>query len=123
MMRNAVMRVVLGLLFSGPMACAADVAGAWRLAYTTENGLPREATLNLTQKGDDLAGTLSSDRGLARIDASTLAGDEIRFDLVRKGNGDEITIHFEGKIEGETMKLRMQFGRRNPIDITARKAL
>ena len=79
--------------------------------------------MNLTLEGDNLSGTLSSDRGLARIEGGKLTDDEIRFDVVRKGNGDDITVHFRGKVKGETMKLTMQFGRRNPIEITARKAL
>src|ERR1044071_4663288 len=101
---------------------AADSVSAWRLTYTTENGLPREATWHLTREGDNLSGTLSSDRGGVRIAAGKLDGSEIRFAVGRKDERDDITIHFRGRIEGEAMKLTMQFGRRNPIEITGRKA-
>ena len=114
---------VLVVWFASIVACAADAAGTWRLAYSTENGLPREATLNLRVEGDRLGGTWSSDRGLALIENGKISGNDIQFDLVRKSNYDEIAVHFKGRIEGETMKLTMQFGRRKPIEITARKAL
>ena len=92
------------------------------MAYSTENGLPREATLNLKVEGDRLSGAWSSDRGLALIENGKVSGGDIRFDLIRKANYDEIPVHFKGRIEGETMKLTMQFGQRKPIEITARKA-
>ena len=116
-MRSAVLSILFASL------AAAGAAGTWRVAYSTENGLPREATLNLEVEGDRVAGTWSSDRGLALIENGKISGDEIRFDLVRKSNYDEIAVHFKGRIEGETMKLTMQFGQRKPIEITARKAL
>ena len=122
-MKEKIFRYAVMMVIAGCMARAADAGGTWRLSYSTENGLPREATLNLKLEGDRLTGTLSSDRGLARIDDGKVSGDEIRFDVIRKGNGDEITIHFQGRVEGETMKLTLQFGRRNPIEITARRAL
>jgi hypothetical protein len=109
------------VLFLSSLATAADVTGNWKLSYTTENGLTREANLDLKVEGDHLAGTLSSDRGSARIEDGKISGEEIWFNLIRKGNGDEITIHFQGKVEGETMRLQMQFGRRKPVEMTAKR--
>jgi len=116
------MRSVIAIVFASFVAYAADATGTWRVAYSTENGLPREATLNLKVDGDRVSGAWSSDRGLALIENGKISGDEIRFDLVRKSNYDEIAVHFKGRIEGETMKLTMQFGQRKPVEITARKA-
>ena len=109
------------LLFTTLAASAADIAGPWKLTYTTENGLTREVTLELKLEGDRLSGTLASDRGKAQIETGKLTGDEISFSLLRRGNGDEITVNFWGKVEGATMKLKMQYGQRQPIDITARR--
>ena len=117
------MKIVIAILFASLAVYAADAAGTWRVAYSTENGLPREATLNLKVEGDRLSGAWSSDRGLALIENGKINGGDIRFDLVRKANYDEIPVHFKGRIEGETMKLTMQFGQRKPVEITARKAL
>ena len=109
------------LLFATLAASAADIAGTWKLTYTTENGLTREATLDLKLEGDRLSGTLASDRGKAQIETGKLSGDEVSFSLLRLGNGDEITVNFWGKVEGATMKLKMQYGQRQPIDIAAKR--
>jgi hypothetical protein len=110
------------LLFVAVAAPGADIAGTWKLTYTTENGLTREATLDLTRDGDHLSGTLASDRGKAQIDTGKVSGDEISFSLIRRGNGDEITVNFSGRVEGSTMKLKMQYGQRQPVDVAARRA-
>jgi hypothetical protein len=112
--------VVSILLFTG-LASAADPGGVWNLAYTTGNGHQRESKLDLKVEGDRLEGTLSSDRGTARIEAGKINGDEIAFDVVRKSNNDEITVHFKGKVEGSTMKLSMQYGQRAPVTIAGNK--
>lgn len=114
-------RAFLLLLCAGLTASAAGVSGLWTLAYTTENGLKREATLDLKQEGDQVSGVLSSERGKAAISNGRLSGDEIAFDLVRDARYDVITIHFKGRIEGGAMKLTMQYGKRDPITIAAKK--
>jgi len=110
------------LLLSASLAAfAADVAGAWKLSYTTENGLQREALLDLKVDGDSLTGTVSSSRGSAQIEDGKIRGNEISFQLVRKGNGDEIAVRYRGRIEAGTMKLKMQFGRREAVAVTAKR--
>ena len=100
---------------------AAAITGMWKLAYTTENGLTREATLDLKLEGDRLSGTLVSDRGTAQVETGKVCGEDVSFSLLRLGNGDEITVNFWGKVEGATMKLKMQYGRRQPVDVLARR--
>ena len=109
------------LLFATFAASAADIAGPWKLTYTTENGLTRAATLDLTLEGDRLSGTLASDRGKAQIETGKVSGDEISFSLLRRGNGDEISVNFSGKVQGATMKLKVQYGQRQPVDVAARR--
>jgi hypothetical protein len=120
-MRSLALRAAATLLFVTISASAADIAGLWKLTYTTENGLLREATLDLKLEGDRLSGTLASDRGKAQIETGKVGGDEVSFSLLRLGNGDEITVHFSGKVEGATMKLKMQYGLRQPVDVVARR--
>jgi len=120
-MKNLAARAALVLLFTGLAAPAADVAGSWKLAYTTENGLVREATLDLKLEGGHLSGTLVGDRGKAQIEEGNVSGDDISFTLLRKGNNDEIKVTYQGKVEGGTMKLKMQYGHRTPVDVTAKR--
>ena len=113
--------LAVALLFATFASSAADITGLWKLTYTTENGLTREATLDLKLDGDRLSGTLASDRGKAPIETGKVSGDEISFSLLRKGNGDEITINFSGKVESGTMKLKMQYGQHQPVDVTGKR--
>ncbi len=116
------MRLTIILLFFFHVAAnAADAVGAWTLGYTTPNGMKRESKLDLKVEGDTLTGSLSSDRGTAKIDSGKISGNEIAFDLIRKSNNDEITVHFKGRIEGNTMKLTMQYGTREPVAVTGKK--
>jgi hypothetical protein len=116
------MRLTIALLFFFRFAAnAADADGTWDLGYTTPNGMNRQSRLELKVEGDTLTGSLSSDRGTAKIDTGKVSGDEIAFDLIRKSNNDEITVHFRGRIEGNTMKLTMQYGTRDPVAVTGKK--
>ncbi len=72
-------------------------------------------------EGDSVSGTVSSERGTARVSAGKIVDGAIAFDLIRNSNNDEITVHFKGTIEGDTMKLTMQYGKRDPVSVTARK--
>ena len=109
------------LLYASLAASAAEVSGVWNLAYTTENGLRRQSKLDLKVDGDNLSGTLSSERGRAQIEAGKVSGDKIGFDLIRNSNNDEITVHFKGRIQGGVMKLTMQYGKRPAIAVIATK--
>jgi len=94
------------------------LSGPWKLSYTTPNGLRREATLQLQVDGDTVTGTLASDRGTTPIVEGRISGNQISFVVVRKGNGDEIRIIYSGAVEGDTMRLRMEYGGRAPVAIT-----
>jgi hypothetical protein len=109
------------LLFDAIEAWGADPSGIWNLAYKTPSGLTRESKLELATHGDSLEGTLSSDRGTARIESGKISGNEISFDLVRNSNNDEITVHFKGTIDGGAMQLKMQYGSREAVEISGRK--
>jgi hypothetical protein len=120
-MRSAALRAAVALLLATLASSAADITGLWKISYTTENGLTREATLDLKLEGDRLSGTLASDRGKALLETGKVNGDEVSFSLLRKGNGDEIPVNFSGKIEGATMKLKMQYGQHQPVDVAAKR--
>ena len=115
------MKRVILILCCALTATAADVSGIWKLAYSSENGLKREAMLDLKVEGGQLTGVLSSERGKAPISKGTIRGDEITFDLVRDARYDVITVHYKGRIEGGAMKLTMQYGKREPVPVTGRK--
>lgn len=121
-MQSLIRSFLLVVLFS-VTALAADVAGAWELTYTTSTGQPREAKLTLQVDGDKISGTIEGKLGSAKIAEGRIRGNDFSFTLVRRGSSDLITVTYTGKIEGETMKLKMQYRDREPIEMTAKRVL
>jgi hypothetical protein len=120
---SVVAAAVVVLLSAGmPSADVQDAAGAWNLSYRTRDGQTRTSTLTLKIEGNQVSGTLSSPRGTVPIDEGTVDGDSIAFAIIRVGFGDTIRIDYTGKISGDTMRLTMTAGARDPVDVTAKRA-
>jgi hypothetical protein len=102
-------------------AVRADVFGAWTLTYTTKDGVKIESVLTVTKEGDKLAGTISSPRGSVALNEISVTGDDIAFAIIRVGFGDTIRIDYTGKVEGDSMKLKMKVGAREPLDVIVKR--
>jgi hypothetical protein len=100
------------------LAAAPDVLGVWNLSYTTREGQKLASTVTLKMEGEQIAGTLSSPRGSVPIQDVKVDGDNISFAVVRVGFGDTIRVDYTGKFKGDSMKLKMKVGAREPIDVT-----
>ena len=109
------------LLFCAVAASAADLDGRWQLTCTTANGLVRSSVLELKTAEGTLSGSLTSERGSARIENGTAAGDEISFHLLRKGNGDEIDVVYKGRMKEGVLELEMQYGKRKPLPVHGKR--
>lgn len=96
-------------------AAPADLTGAWKLTYRTQNGKEREAVLTLTQKGSELSGTLASDRGTTPLTEGRIEGERLSLTFVRKGNNDEVTVIVSGVRHGEKLHLNLQFPGGAPV--------
>jgi hypothetical protein len=80
-----------------------------------------ESVLTVTKEGDKLAGTISSPRGSVALNEISVTGDDIAFAIIRVGFGDTIRIDYTGKVDGDSMKLTMKVGAREPLDVTAKR--
>jgi hypothetical protein len=123
--------LALMVLAAAPSA-RADVAGDWTMTYTTKEGVKLESTLTLKMEGDKLncvastaspssCGTISSARGSVALSEVSVSGDDITFAIERIGFGDSIRIEYTGKVSGDTMKLKMKVGAREPLDVTVKR--
>ena len=120
---SVVAAAVVVLLSAGTLSAAVqDAAGAWNLSYRTRDGQTLTSTLTLKIEGNQVSGTLSSPRGTVPIDEGTVNGNSIAFAIIRVGFGDTIRIDYTGKISGDTMRLKMTAGARDPVDVTAKRA-
>jgi hypothetical protein len=112
------------LLLCGTSAATvqqAEVAGAWKMTYTTKDGVKMESTLTLKNEGGVLSGSIDSPRGTVALNEVTVKGEEIAFAVIRVSFGDTIRIDYKGTVKGDTMTLKMTAGAREPLDVTAKR--
>jgi hypothetical protein len=104
-----------------PAAQGVDVTGAWKMTYTTKDGVKMASTVTIKSEGGVLSGTIDSPRGSVPLNEVSVNGDEIAFAVIRVGFGDTIRIDYKGTVKGDTMTLKMTAGAREPLDVAAKR--
>jgi hypothetical protein len=85
-----------------------DVTGTWDLAVETPQGtMTLSATLK--QDGEKLTGTQASQMGETTLEGS-VKGADIAFVVVINMQGQDMTITYTGKIDGDSMSGAIEFG-------------
>jgi imidazolonepropionase-like amidohydrolase len=81
-----------------------NMAGKWKLAYTTPEG-PEESTLDLDMASDGtLSGTTTSKRGTASLISGYLSADKFSFTINIPIEGNPTDVVFTGTFDGSTLK-------------------
>ena len=89
-------------------AAKVDVSGTWDVTVEAPQGsMPLAATFK--QDGEKLTGTQSSQMGEAALEG-TVKGTDIAFVVVINMQGQEMTITYTGKIDGDAMSGAIEFG-------------
>jgi hypothetical protein len=112
------------LLIGAPPAAAQDPApdlsGIWIFTVVTENGTGTP-TVTLTQDGDAITGTYSSQRMGTRRLAGTVKGDTLTFRLAADPSAD-VTMTFIGTIQPDgSLEGFVDFGGMGGANFTARR--
>jgi hypothetical protein len=115
------MRGIVLCMLLGRLSAASDVSGLWTATYTLPGGQKHESTLDLQVEGGKLRGKITSSRGTVAIDEGAVSGEQVSFTVIRRGNGDELTVGFTGTVKGETMGLRMEYRDHDPVDMIAKR--
>jgi len=132
------MRKTLGsfliTLMIGAGAFAGSVDGKWTGEMKREGGKKADqkrrtlpVTLTLASEDGTLKGTLKASAGkksaAEEIRYGKLEGDKIYFQTLRKTKKGEQTVRWEGKLEGDELKLTQQGkGKKNGTEFTLRRA-
>jgi len=118
-MTKLVLSAVLALGFVNQVRAEdkkADPTGTWTWTMPGRNGGPdRKMTLKLKMEGEKVTGTLiAPGRGgqtqETEIKDAKIKGDELTFTVVREVNGNTRTTKYNGKIAGDTLKGKIEFG-------------
>jgi hypothetical protein len=104
--------VVLGLSAMVGVARAddkkADPSGTWKWEVE-RNGNKVAVTLKLKMDGDKLTGSMPGRQGNeTAIEEASFKDDTVSFKVTRERNGQKTTTKYTGKIEGDTMKLKIE---------------
>jgi hypothetical protein len=114
MKRQLAAALVVALVGFAGTARADDKAnptGTWK--WETEiNGQKRESTLKLKLEDGKLTGAMLGRNNMeTKIDDGKFKDGEISFSLTRERNGQKFTSKYKGKLEGDTIKGKIEFER------------
>jgi hypothetical protein len=114
--RRRLVTAALGLAFVGlvvGVARAEDKAnptGTWKWSVE-RNGQTFESTLKLKLEGDKLSGTLARGDRESKIGDGIYKDGEASFTVTREFNGNKVTMKYQGKVGGDTIKGKTEFER------------
>jgi alpha-galactosidase len=98
--------VFLFCLTAGWLVCqAADINGSWVSVRELPGGRKVETQFNFKQTGNTFTGSILSQNGEQPIVNGTVDGNAITFEVVTNLGGQERRMKYEGKLEGEELKL------------------
>ena len=88
----------------------AKVDGTWKWSFTTQDGQTRESTAKLKQEGEKVTGTVSGRQGndTEIKDGKLDKEGNLSFTVEREFNGNKMTQKFHGKVEGDTIKGKIE---------------
>ncbi len=99
-----------------PLAPPTNFAGTWNVTLSPGMDPMTSATIELSQDGDSVSGSFSSDNGDGRIADAEIEGTTLRFKVRIGAGGDTIDINWEGTLTEEeetsvlTGSVRTPFG-------------
>ena len=85
-----------------------DVTGIWDMTVESPQGA-LEVVATLKQEGEKLTGTQASQMGEVALEG-TVVGNEIKYTINIDAGGQQMTIVFAGKVEGDAMNGVFDFG-------------
>ena len=112
---KSIMRVLTVIVFAAGLliparlgAQAANVTGEWAFNVQTDQG-GGTPTITFKQDGDKLTGKYAGQLGNADL-TGTLKGDAIHFTFTLDVQGQQAPVTYDGTVEKNTMKGKMDIG-------------
>jgi hypothetical protein len=92
----------------GAKPAPANVTGAWETTVDSPQGAIT-VTATYKQEGEKLTGTHNSQMGEVPLQG-TVIGNEIKYTVNIDAGGQQMSITFAGKVDGDTMKGTFEMG-------------
>jgi hypothetical protein len=114
--------VVATLTFAAPRAYAqAGISGDWDVTLQTPMG-DNTFQVSMKQDGDKLSGVLKSPMGELPFTGGTLTGSDLKFAFEIDAQGNKIVITMTGKVAGDVILGKADFGGFGEGDWTAKRS-
>ena len=128
-LRNAVRVLVCMTLVMGGFAAVAqekkaDATGTWKWTMQgRQGGQAREVSLTLKQEGDKLTGKMGGGQNETEIKDGKIDKDgTLSFSVTRKRQDNEVTTKYSGKLDGDTIKGKIEGPQGQPRDWEAKRS-
>jgi len=119
-MSRAGIAVLLVALVAAPAAAQINVTGDWDMTIESPQGA-NTVKVTLTQDGEKVSGLFKSQMGELPF-TGTLTGVDLKFGFSLPIQGQSLDITMTGKVEGQTMAGKVQFGGFGEGDWSAKRA-
>jgi hypothetical protein len=109
------------LLVPGLASAQTSVAGNWDVTINSPQGANTSLVV-FKQDGDKVSGVFKGRAGELPFEGGTLTGNELKFSFTINTQGMQLPITLTGKVEGDTMSGKADFGGFAEGDWTAKRA-
>jgi hypothetical protein len=103
---------VLVFVFAGVARAADDkksVEGTWKWTVQGQNNQSFEQTMKLKMEGDKVTGViLGRNNTETKIEDATFKDGVLAFSVTRERNGNKFTSKYNGKLDGDTIKGKIE---------------
>jgi len=100
-------------------AAGTNVTGTWNLTTETQRGT-RNASMVLTQSGENVTGTYKGQRGDLPI-SGTVKGNTLNLSYKLEIQGNELEVKYVGTVEGDTISGTVAMGQAGEGKFTGRR--
>jgi len=101
--------LALSLLIASPVFAQTDITGDWDVTVNSPQG-SNTTPVTFKQEAGKVSGMFKSPQGTLPFEGGTMTGNDLKFTFTINVQGMELPITLTGKVEGETMTGKADFG-------------
>jgi len=113
--------LALSLLIASPVLAQTNVSGDWDVTVVSPQGA-NTTPVTFKQEGDKVSGMFKSPQGTLPFEGGSMIGSDLKFTFTINTQGMALPITLTGKVEGDTMSGKADFGGFAEGDWTAKRA-
>jgi len=101
--------LALSLLIASPVFAQTDITGDWDVTVNSPQG-SNTTPVTFKQEAGKVSGMFKSPQGTLPFEGGTMTGNDLKFTFTINVQGMELPITLTGKVEGETITGKADFG-------------